>query len=63
MKRCRERELLALGALKCGATLTQAAAAAGVSYLTLWRWKQRGLAPEAPERFRRFSDEVASVYQ
>ena len=35
MKRCRERELLALAAIRAGHTLTGAAHLAGVSYLTL----------------------------
>lgn len=60
-KRNRERELLALGCLRDGGTLTQAAGAAGVSYLTLIRWKSRGSHPDATPSEIRFAEELKKI--
>jgi Homeodomain-like domain len=42
-------------AVRAGATREVAAAAAGVSRRTLQRWLARGVADDAPPRFRRFA--------
>ena len=61
MKRCRERELLVLAAIRAGHTLTGAAHLAGISYLTLIRWKQRGKADDAKMEHRRFTEEIENL--
>lgn len=61
LKRNRERELLALGCLRGGGTLTQAAGAAGVSYLTLIRWKSSGLRAGATPCEIRFTEELKAA--
>lgn len=61
LKRNRERELLALGCLRGGGSLAQAAAVAGVSYFTLLRWKSRGLHADATPCEVRFTEEVKAA--
>lgn len=61
LKRNRDRELLALGCLRSGGTLTQAAAVAGVSYFTLLRWKDKGLRADATPCEIRFTEEFKTA--
>ena len=61
LKRNRERELLALGCLRSGGSLTQAAAVAGISYFTLVRWKDRGLRADATPCEVRFTEEFKAA--
>jgi hypothetical protein len=58
LKRTREKELLAIGCIKAGGTLTEAAAIAGISYFSLIRWKSKGAQPDASEDEVRFTKEM-----
>ena len=61
MKRTRDRELLALAAVRAGHSLTSAAANAGVSYITLIRWRARGRVPHATPAQQQFTMELESA--
>jgi hypothetical protein len=54
----REAEQRTLDAIRAGATMEDAAAAAGVSRRTLHRWTARGQGDDAPAPFRQFAEAV-----
>lgn len=61
LKRTREKELLAIGCVKGGGTLTQAAAVAGISYFTLLRWRDKGAQAGASVEEVRFTEEFLAA--
>ncbi len=56
-----QKEKCLFNAIRQGLTYRQAAALAGISYMTFNRWKKRGALDDAPPELRDFCDHIAEA--